>query len=221
MTAPAVSASCASTFLGEKGVSDPSSGCMSSALLFSGAGRFVCSTGMARRNPPLAARATRTLKSPHCGLIKCIRQATLKLLAPGTSLSDSCAAPCAACAGQGCSPCCGCCAMLCSPPDPCSIQPLPLCGRWAKWRAQIASSSLGYGDTGLGDGTLWVVTIPFCACSFFSRCQSWAEPDSRSPARAGIWGHNQTFPCPQLTLTLARSTCKGWPGSHWRWRRRS
>lgn len=169
---------------------------------------------------PLGSQSHQSSKSPHCWLIKCIRQATLKLLAPGTSLFDSCGAPCAACAAQGCSPYCGCCAMLCSPQIPAASSPFP-CGRWGKWIAQIASSSLGYGGTSLGDGTLWIVTIPFCACSLFSRCQSWAELDSTSHSRAGSWGHNQPFPCPQLTLTLARSTCKGWPGSHWRWRRRS
>lgn len=52
MTAPAVSASCASTFLWETKVSDPSSGCVSSALLCSGTWRLVCSRGTARRNPP-------------------------------------------------------------------------------------------------------------------------------------------------------------------------
>lgn len=137
---------------------------------------------------PLGSHSHKNSRSPYCGLIKCIRQATLKFPAPGTSLSASCGAPCAASAAQGCSPCCGCCAMLCSPPDPRCIPPLSLCGRWGKWRAQIASSSLGFGGTSLGDGTLWVVTIPFCACSLFSRYQSWVEPDSRSHARAAYVG---------------------------------
>lgn len=134
-------------------------------------------------------------------------------------LGFSCCLP--SCTGQACTVCRECCATLCPTPDPHCVQSLPHSGRWGKWRAQMTvSSSLGHGGTRLRHfwfSLRWCGHSPLCLHPLLQM----PEPGSRSHSGAGIWGCNQHFSCLQLLLTWARSTCKGWPGSHWRWRRRS